>query len=162
MRLLTAFVFVVLLLDASSVIARSSSDWSETDPSVNLTHIFLGEINKKGKATGLHHLKGGQPTQNARLKKILSTANRFGIYTAMIQIRDLKNNTWKEKFSSMFPNTYSKQQVLDVILKAYRNADLRKGQKWGGPSGKGYRIEGYLLRDGRIITAYPIYRKTTP
>ncbi len=160
MRFFFPFITTLCLLLASAVNAKTKTEWSLTPPSISLTHIFEGEINKRGKPTGLHHLKDGEPIANARIKEILSKVNRVGIYTAIVQIRDKASGKWKEKFSSMFPNDYSKKKVVDVILRAYRNADLLKGRKWGGPSGEGFRIEGYLLKDGRIITAYPIYRKT--
>ncbi len=55
-------VLVLLLLAAGGVFARSPSrspSWSRTSPPINLTHIFEGEINKRGKPVGYHARPGG-------------------------------------------------------------------------------------------------------
>jgi len=139
--------------------SKSQDSWSQTVPAINLTHIFDGQINRKGKATGFHHRAEGQDTTSAKLYKHLSGPNKAGIYTALINIFDKKKKVWKEKFSSLFPNRFQRQRVLNAILHAYKNNILKTGRKWRGPSGFGFMVEGYQLKDGRIITAYPIYKK---
>lgn len=47
--------------------------------------------------------------------------------------------------------------VLQAVLRAYRDRTTGDSIKFRGPSGRGFTIEGYLLNDGRINTAYPIY-----
>ncbi len=150
--------FFVASIVSTQALSFEKATWSDTVPSLNLTHIFEGEINRRGRATGLHHLPRGKAPEGTRLKKILSPPNKAGIYTALVEILDRNSGRWKEKFSSLFPDKASRQDLIKAILNAYRNREKKSGRKWRGPSGQGYRIEGYLLKDGRIITAYPLYR----
>jgi len=156
-RVFFAFLF---LLYADFAVAKQPVQWSNTSPSISLIHIFQGQINRSGKPTGFHHIDilRTPPLKATRLQKILSTPNKTGVYTAIIEIWDAKTRQWKTKFSSMFPNRFSKEKVIQTILYAFKNNKLKNGRKWRGRSGNGFEIEGYLLKDGRIITAYPIYK----
>lgn len=154
-----AILLYLCVLGLSIAQAKEPSDWSKTTPAINITHIFAGEINKHGKASGFHFRPKGQDLENARVKEILSGPNASGVYTAIVEILNRKNGDWKEKFSSLFPDKYKKNQLISAILSAYRNNVLTGTRKWRGPSGFGFLIEGYTLKDGRIITAYPIYKK---
>lgn len=77
--------------------------WSKTQPQINLTHIFKGEINRHGKPTGFHSRPGGADPEGARIKKIMSRPNAAGVYTARVEIWDARQRLWKEKFSSFSP-----------------------------------------------------------
>jgi hypothetical protein len=57
----------------------------------------------------------------------------------------------------MFPDAMSREEVVGAILEAYRRRTTGGAERFRGPSGRGFTIEGYLLR-GDINTAYPIYR----
>lgn len=129
--------------------------WSNTSPAVNQWHVFEGEINRKGKPVGFHSRPGGRDPANARVVKVKSKANRAGIYTATIEVRD--GNRWLQKFSSFFPDTMNKKEVLAAVVHAYKNSKNPKAQPWRGPSGHQFQIEGYTLSKGDINTAFPIY-----
>jgi len=131
--------------------------WSDTSPNINLLHVFEGEINRKGKPTGFHSRPNGQDPSNARVKSVRDQPNRFGVYTATIEVRD--GNQWKSKFSSFFPDDLSKDEVIDVILHAYNNSNNKNSQPWEGPSGTGYRVQGYTSGQGGINTAFPIFTR---
>lgn len=131
--------------------------WSDTRPGINLHHIFLGEINRRGKPTGFHSRPAGQDPEAARVVRIQGKPNRQGVYTAQVEIYDPDNNQWKQKFSSLFPDSLSYRQVVDAILHAYDNRDKGKNQPWAGPSGLGFEIQGYTNNNGSINTAFPIY-----
>jgi hypothetical protein len=148
-----------LLGFTSTVFAFEREVWSTTDPQINLVHVFDGEINRKGKPTGFHHFSPRTDPARSRIKKVLAGPNKTGVYTALVEIFDRKRNQWKEKFSSLFPSSLTRHTLINGILHAYRNSELGTGRKWRGPSGLGFKIEGYLLKDGRIITAYPIYQQ---
>ncbi|MEH6401953.1 MAG: EndoU domain-containing protein [Sneathiella sp.] len=156
-------LFLLYAFTATPLLAFEASSygdgWSKTTPAVNLTHVFDGQINRNGKPTGFHHRVMGQDKPAAKLSKLLAGPNKVGIYTALVRILDKSQNIWKEKFSSLFPDRFGKLQVLKAILNAYKNNTLKSGRKWRGPSGFGFMVEGYQLKDGRIITAYPIYAK---
>jgi len=132
----------------------STAQWSSTNPEINLWHVFDGEINRRGKPTGYHSRPGGVDAANARVVSIKDKPNRAGVYTANIEVRD--GDQWKSKFSSFFPDSLSQQEVIDVILHAFNKSD--KQQKWEGPSGLGFNIQGYTTNRGGINTAFPVYR----
>ncbi len=142
---------------------RSSGDhtpadyaqWSSTQPEINLWHVFEGEINRSGKPVGFHSRPGGRDPANARVTDVRDQPNRLGVYTATIEIRD--GNTWKSKFSSFFPDSLSRDEVVDAVLYAYRNSDNPQAQPFEGPSGHGFRIQGYTSNRGGINTAFPLF-----
>ncbi|WP_373086803.1 EndoU domain-containing protein [Sneathiella sp.] len=137
--------------------AISTSQRPDTEPSINLSHIFDGEINRHGKPVGLHVAPAAADSAHAQLKKILSGPNRVGVYTAIVRIFDPNELKWKEKFSSIFPDRLSRQEIIAAILNAVSRKPVASGAKWRGPSGRGFMIEGYQSKDGTINTAYPLY-----
>ena len=148
--------------DNSASVAQSSGHvngqkWSDTSPNINLLHIFEGEINRRGKPTGFHSRPNGQDPANARVTSVKDQPNRHGVYTANIEVRD--GNQWKPKFSSFFPDDLSRDEVIDVILNAYNNSSNPNAQPWEGPSGAGYRVQGYTSNQGGINTAFPIFTR---
>ncbi|MFK8075187.1 MAG: EndoU domain-containing protein [Granulosicoccus sp.] len=141
--------------NSNSHTLSSTEKWSDTNPNINLWHIFDGEINRSGKPVGFHSRPDGQDPANARVRSVRDTPNRAGVYTASIEIRD--GNQWKEKFSSFFPDSMSRDEVLNAILNAYNNSRDPKAQPFEGPSGLGFKIQGYTSSRGGINTAFPIY-----
>jgi len=133
------------------------AQWSKTDPNINLWHIFEGEINRSGKPVGFHARPGGQDPGGARVLSLRDKPNGLGVYTASIEIRD--GEQWKKKFSSFFPDTLSRDEVVDAVLNAYRNSNDPDAQPFEGPSGLGFRIQGYTSGRGGINTAFPIFVK---
>lgn len=129
--------------------------WSKTEPNINQWHIFAGEINRSGKPVGYHSRPGGQDPAGARVKSVRDRPNKAGVYTAAIEIRD--GQQWKEKFSSFFPDSLSRNEVLQAILNAYENSDNPNAQPFEGPSGLGFSVQGYTSSRGGINTAFPIY-----
>ena len=132
--------------------------WSQTDPNINQWHIFAGEINRSGKPVGFHSRPGGQDPATARLKSVGDKPNRAGVYTATIEIRD--GNQWKSKFSSFFPDSLSRDEVMQAVVNAYANSNNPDAQPFEGPSGLGFSIQGYTSDRGGINTAFPIYVKS--
>jgi hypothetical protein len=131
------------------------AQWSSTKPEINLWHVFEGEINRSGKPVGFHSRPGGRDPANARVADIRDRPNRLGVYTATIEIRD--GDTWKSKFSSFFPDELSREEVIEAVLNAYRESDNPRAQPFEGPSGLGFRIQGYTSNRGGINTAFPVF-----
>jgi len=134
---------------------RERVEWSATDPPVNETHIFEGQINKRGKPVGFHSRPGGRNPANARVVRVTDGPNRSGVYTADVEIRD--GGRWLEKGSTLYPDAMSRREVIAAILHAFRER-TGGGEKFRGPSGRGFTIEGYF-QNGRINTAYPIFQR---
>ncbi|MFK7859446.1 MAG: EndoU domain-containing protein [Granulosicoccus sp.] len=131
------------------------SQWSDTNPNINLWHVFEGEINRSGKPVGFHSRPGGNDPANARVVSIRDKPNRSGVYTATIEIRD--GNQWKSKFSSFFPDSLSRDEVVDAVLNAYQKSSDKNAQPFEGPSGLGFTIQGYTSGRGGINTAFPVF-----
>ncbi len=158
---LAGLLFCLLLFPCGQVLAKDTARWSATTPPLNLTHIFEGEINRKGKATGFHYESRNPTTYSARIKELLSAPNKYGVYTAIVEIFDPKTSQWKSKFSSLFPKTLSKASVIKAIIDVIQQSSSQKAGRWRGLSAYGFQIEGYRLQDGRIVTAYPIYENVS-
>jgi hypothetical protein len=158
---LMMIVFLVFSWSGGGLVcAPEQKEWSDTQPRINLTHIFYGEINRSGAPVGFHSRPGGidpliDGNPVAGLINILDKPNDAGIYTAKVWIR-AKNKT---KMSSIYPDNMSKDEVIQAILNAFKNKTFFKGGKFRGPSGKGFTIEGYTLGND-INTGYPIYVKS--
>ena len=131
------------------------AQWSSTTPEINLWHVFEGEINRSGKPVGYHSRPGGRDAANARVTNVRDQPNGLGVYTANIEIRD--GNSWKGKFSSFFPDSLSRDEVVAAVLHAYNNSSNPQAQPFEGPSGLGFVIQGYTSNRGGINTAFPIY-----
>lgn len=157
-ELFSIFLFAIFLCFSIAPQAVAEVEWSDTTPKLNLTHIFHGEINRHGKPVGLHVAPNESAASKRRLQKILSGPNRTGVYTANVQIFDTAQQKWKTKFSSLFPDYMTRQQIIGSILNAISHNFLGSGAKWRGPSGHGFFIEGYIRND-RVNTAYPIYAR---
>ena len=160
-RLLPALLAVAALLAVQATALsrshgpRAEEEWSRTSPPVNVTHIFEGEINKRGKPVGFHSRPGGRDPENARVTRIFDRPNRAGVYTVAVEIRS--GSGWLEKRSTFYPDRLDRQAVIQAVLNAFRNRS-GNGEQFRGPSGLGFTIEGYY-QNGRINTAYPIYTR---
>jgi len=128
---------------------------SDTNPPINLTHVFEGEINRGGKPVGFHSRPGGKNPSGARMVRVLDRPNRQGVYTAEVEIRT-QDGRWLKKRSTFYPDRMSRQDVLAAILNAYRRRTMGAAEQFRGPSGQGFTIEGWF-QNGRINTAYPIF-----
>lgn len=155
-RLLPAALALLLILCWSEASSRPRQELSATSPAINLTHLFEGEINKRGKPVGFHSRPGGKDPQTARLLRIVDRPNRFGVYTAEVEIRS--GSRWLGKRSTFYPNGMDRAAVIQAILHAFAKRTTGRAEKFRGPSGRGFTIEGYF-QNGRINTAYPIYTR---
>src|SRR6185295_6991826 len=99
---------------------RTDERWSTTDPPINLTHIFEGEINRRGKPVGFHARPGGMNPGGARVVRILDGPNREGVYVARVEIRDPGSGRWLGKTSTLYPDALSEADVVAALLAAYR------------------------------------------
>ncbi len=131
--------------------------WSETEPKINKTHIFCWEINSRWKASWFHSRRDWINPATAKVAR-KENENKLGIYTAKIEVFDIRKWEYKQKFSSIFPDNMSIEEIEKAILNAWENKKYYKKSKFRGPSGLGFDIEWYSLK-WKINTAYPIYRK---
>lgn len=84
---------------------------------INQQHIFCGEWDRD-RPKGFHSRPNGKNPLVVAQLSIRSKANKSGIYT--VRWTHIRNPT-REKFSSMFPDQCSQQQVLNSIQYASSN-----------------------------------------
>lgn len=138
--------------------SRSPDPADPADPAINLEHVFEGEINRRGKPVGFHSRPGGTNPDGARVVRIVEKPNKLGVYIADVEIRS-GSGRWLRKRSTFYPDSMSRDEVLAAIRNAWEERRDLGGDKFQGPSGTGFTIEGYTLDDGSINTAYPLYRR---
>jgi hypothetical protein len=149
----------VAVLGPPGAAAAAAVQWSPTRPPVNETHIFEGGVNRRGKPVGFHSRPGGRDPQHARVVRVVRPPNRFGVYEAQVEIERPYGGGWVSKRSTFYPDGLDRAAVVAAIVAAYTHRQPGGGrdEPFRGPSGLGFTIEGYLLDDGSINTAYPIY-----
>jgi hypothetical protein len=150
-----AVLSVLALLAPAGAERRQPPKLSATDPPINLTHIFEGEINRQGRPVGFHSRPGGRNPSGARLVRVVDRPNAQGVYTAEVEIRT-QDGRWLRKRSTLYPDRMSREEVVAAVLNAYQRRTTGRSEKFRGPSGAGFTIEGYH-QNGRINTAYPIF-----
>ncbi len=124
-------------------------------------HIFEGEINSSGNATGAHHINA---INQGTARKIPGTqiSGPNDLYKVKVEVRK-PDGTWVPKtanggYSSFFPDNWSVDRTMAEIAHAYKNKTLVGGNEF-----KGYSIDAniaihmYLRSDGSTITAFPSF-----
>ena len=119
-----------------------------------LEHIFMGTVNSSNKGSGYHYdMISGSPGEIIEGSR--SEPDRNGVYTADVQVNGRK----KDHYSTFYPDSWTPQQVVDAINEA-RTEALKTGQKDGSyyvGHGGGLRIDLYLDKNNKVVTAFPIY-----
>jgi len=153
--------------------------WSNTTPPVNLDHVFCGEIRSNGSATGFHARPNALNPKTVASVDITQSPNANGIYAGTVTLSN-PNGPDPRKFSSIFPDDCSMDQVMASILYAVENrqacpagspgwwrcglnrpnqAALAKQDMTfcvGATSTSRFLIAMGMLKDGRINTAFPL------
>ena len=139
-------------------------------PQVNQTHVFCGEYSRD-RPKGFHSRPGGRnPTTVASLQ-ITQSPNARGIYGIRWSHR---SNPQRTKFSTMFPDRCSTDQVLNSIRYAATNRYQcpANAPRWAwcgansptsggstycqGNNGNRFTIAGAFTRRNDINTAFPL------
>lgn len=141
-------------LGFKSVKNGQGSITKNTNPTINIKHIFHGEI-KEGKAVGFHHI--GAPSA-----RIVPETQKFKsgspeIYQAKVEIFNPSTGGWVGKggISTFFPDKWSQQRVIGEIKVAYSKRMETGGGAWRGVSQSGLEIAGWSGKGYDIYTAYP-------
>lgn len=117
-------------------------------------HIFEGQINASGNATGYHY-DGIEDSAGKIIPGTRTTPNELGIYEAKVEVKGVVKST-NGGYSTFFPDSMSPQEVVDAIVEAYENKQLVRSNIYMGSSQGGIDIEMYLTDDGKIISAFPV------
>lgn len=136
---------------------------------IDLEHILRGGINRRGELVGLHHQPSAPETMKFEGKACelwfvyTSPGTADEVRTARVELRDPKSQrVLIEKFSTLYPKSWTEKQVEAAIREAYADAVQRKAidsdGRWEGKTKAGMRIDGYMSANGKsIATAFPVY-----
>ncbi|SFL70581.1 Uncharacterised protein [Nocardia asteroides] len=133
--------------------------WSDNQTWI---HIFKGELKKGMHAKGYHHRPGGRDRYGVKVTH-RTAPNRDGVYQGNVHLSRWVGGEWVTKVgrSTFFPDTWSSAQVRRAVESAMRNGTHEEGNLWIGVY-RGIKIGGFIdLDTGRIITAFPILKKST-
>ena len=156
---LTAILLVGLILfagpAASEMDCVNISHWSATDPPINQQHVFCGEWNqRKSRPAGFHSRPAGESPATVGRLKINQQPNEKGLYGVRWSYAGQPD---REKFSSMFPDTCNRDQILKSIVHAVKHPSPCPGSapRWArcGPNKPTQDGQGYCeASDNSIFT----------
>lgn len=174
---LSAILLVGLIISVGSAGSEMDcagiSHWSDSDPPVNQGHVFCGEWNqRKNRPAGFHSRPAGENPATIGTLKITQKPNAKGLYGVRWSYAGHPD---RDKFSSMFPDTCSRDQVLKSIVytvnhpkpcpggaprwaKCGPNKPTRGGQGYCEASDKSiFTIAFTTLRNSnKVNTAFPL------
>lgn len=145
-----AFALSAGTLAASAASANCNDvayGWTDTVPSVNVRHIFCGEI-RYNRPKG-YHSKVYSPATDVVTGTQNATVPVNGIYNARVNF-----NNGTNKFSTFFPNACSQDQIVHSVIYAATHT-TGPAVPWGelGPSAPNAGGAEYCLgADGRPFT----------
>jgi hypothetical protein len=102
------------------------SHWSATNPPINQQHVFCGEWNsRKNRPAGFHSRPAGENPDTIGTLTITQSPNAKGLYGVRWTY---DGHPDRAKFSTMFPDTCDRDQVLRSIVYAVNHS-------WACPDG---------------------------
>nr|WP_245335140.1 EndoU domain-containing protein [Streptococcus oricebi] len=113
-------------------------------------HIFEGEVRRR-QAKGYHYVNIEGTAGEAIPDTRVDLGN--GVYEVDVKV----NGVIKHAKSTIFPDTMSPQEVVDVINEAYNNREYIEGTRntYSGTAKNGIKIDMFLDKNGKIISAFP-------
>lgn len=115
-------------------------------------HIFQGSVSNKREAQGFHTTS--VPDSGAEVLKVISPPDSNGVYVAKVSVDGVP----KKAYSTMFPDDWPPQKIVDEINQAYANKKFSINNKYIGTTSDGTKIE-MQIKNGKIQTAYPLYKE---
>ena len=143
-------------------------------PQVNKEHVFCGEISN-GRAKGFHSRPGAQNPATVTSFVITQAANAAGVYGGTVSLNI--HGVTAQKFSTMFPDSCSEEEVVNSISYAAVNqiACPAAAPNWAvcgysrpepvlptqgpyceGDDGSQITIAMGLLANGNVNTGFPL------
>lgn len=126
-----------------------------TDTALN--HIFEGEINKNGKASG-YHVENFPNTRGSIIPGTKTEANELGFYEGKVMVDGVEKTAYGG-ISTFFPVNWGYQKIVDVINEAYENRKHLQRNEYFFDFPEGYEIHMYLNSNNKIISAFPVMKK---
>lgn len=144
--------------------------WSQTEPPLDLTHLFCGERDPRdGGLEGYHALAGVRTPGEAAIRERYAGPNADGVSRAVVCAADAAAGGAKAscKCSSLFPDDWSVERVVAAVLSALERGRADGRGFFRGPGGAGFAVEGWLILGARarracgaercVATAWPAF-----
>jgi hypothetical protein len=122
-------------------------------------HIFEGTV--KGNNAGGYHWEGDPNTPGTVIPGTETTPDARGVYEAQVSVNGV-DKTANGGYSSFFPKSMSKEDVLNTIDEAYNNRVYLRGNIYQGDTSSGIVVQMYLNSSDQIISAFPLYQSGVP
>jgi hypothetical protein len=145
-------VFLLLLVVGHSAFTQSLSEKARK-------HIFKGEINRKEKAVGCHHILAINEYKTSQIVEGTRKNGPNGLFKAKVKVKN-GSGKWIAKvsnggYSTFYPESWSEEKTEKEILHAFKNKRKVNGDLWEGKSSEGIIIQMYLKNDDSIASAFP-------
>lgn len=163
------------VVSVAKAVSCPGQGWTDKPPRINKEHVFCGEI-RDHKAKGFHSRPGGQNPATVVKVTITQPANAIGVYGGRATLK-IDGET-AEKFSTMYPDSCSMDQVLKSVQYASQNqvtcpsfapgwsrcgynrpASSQSAEYCAGTHRQRFYISMGFLDNGDINTAFPLYEK---
>jgi hypothetical protein len=120
-----------------------------------LEHLIDGEI-IKGKYVGIHFFQA----EHHQIDTIIHEADALGVWEASIVVKHPKTHFWrkKDKPSTFFPITWSKEQLIEKLEQAYGNKKKIYTYKYIGTTNCGIQV-AFFIRNETIVSCFPLRNK---
>lgn len=123
-----------------------------------ISHILKGDNKKNGDGSGFHHLPSRRDGNTYIIEGTKTKPNKYGVYEAQVVVNGQPK--WDNNgVSTFFPDKWDEQQVVDAINEAYKSKSHARGNIYTGTTKDGLQINIALDKDGKILTAYPVYKQ---
>ena len=121
-----------------------------------LEHIFEGEINGRGRATGYHY-EMIEDSAGSVIEGTRTMADPNGVYEGKVTVNGVPKTANGGK-STFFPESMTPQEVVDCINEAYGNKIPQLGtvNTYNGTTSQGFTVQMFLDAAGKIKSAFPL------
>ena len=121
---------------------------------MNWRHVLKGEIKNNGKKCTGYHSSLLHPECSSRMVK---PPNKFGVYEVVVE----KNGIRKFSNSTMFPDDWSLEKIIDKTLEAYNNSKVVDSSPFSsvyeGITFEGINIKIVIDNSGCAKTYHPFF-----
>lgn len=115
-------------------------------------HTTKGDVKSK-KISGIHYFNN----EKMRIKKITANTDSQGVWKALVEVYDMKQNKWFEKESTFFPKDWSLTQLFHECDYAFQNKVKSNDKQfiYLGETLSGIHVE-IVVENNKLKSIYPI------
>jgi deoxycytidylate deaminase len=141
------------ITDSNKFSSNTTNNQKSVIDDIVFKHIFEGNINRRGEATGFHH-KPSSPGPDTEVIKTIKEANNCGVYVAQVKVQ----GKTKKAYSSMFPDKLNKSEIINILDSSYKKGISANPIKtiFTVQTDQCFKVT-MILNNNRLATAYPLY-----